>query len=523
MFCSMTCWIVLGAQAAAPGPSGPPAAPAAGGLHARLDEALEAGWKKLGLTPEAPVDDATFLRRAWLGLAGRVPPPIKAREFLDDKDPAKRARLVDALLAGDDFAEHWGRSWTQRLTGRRPVKQPTYDARVLTEYLRGALKENRSYRQIVSELLTGEGASDSSGPANFLLRYAQPTDLAGAVGKQFLGVSLQCAQCHDHPYAKWKKDDFWGVAAFFARVKVLQGDALTAVLEARRGELQVPDPQAKPAADGQVPMKTIKPRLPVEGSQPAVAGKRRQALAAWVTADGNPYFARHAANQAWAQLFGEPLVKSFDLPAPPGLPAEVLQLLADDFRAGGYDLKRLVRGLVLSRAYQAGTGADVAAGSSDSKEGEARWRKVRNGACFLVRPLPVDTLYESVVQATGHRAGPEAPQPAEGQEEEEAEADVAADSLSERPLTVQRTLALLNGDYVHKAAQAGARAAVAVNGRRAAADQVEWLFLTTLSRRPTADETSLMLGLLRAAPNPTQGLEDVLWVLLNSTEFLTIH
>src|SRR5262249_43313092 len=204
--------------------------------------------------------------------------------------------------------------------------------------------------------VTGEGASDASGPANFLLRYrAKPADLAGAVGKQFMGATLQCAQCHDHPFARWKKEDFWGVAAFFGPAKLLSAEdgPINAVLEARRGELQVPDPNGKPDEAGNPAMKTVAPRLPTPDG-PAVNGPRRPALAAWLTADGNPYFARNAVNQVWAQLFGAPLVKSLDDVdgAVKSRHGDVVELLTRDFVAGGYDLKRLVRVIVMSQAYQ---------------------------------------------------------------------------------------------------------------------------------------------------------------------------
>src|SRR5262249_24409529 len=151
--------------------------------------------------------------------AGQVPPVLHARAFLDDRDPARRTRVLDDLLASDEFADHWGRAWTQRLTGKRPVRQDKYNGKVLQHYLRTAFAAGRSYRQVVQELICGEGLMDASGPANFLLRYdGKPADLAGAVGQRFLGVTLQCAQCHDHPFAQWKKEDFWGTAAFFSRL-----------------------------------------------------------------------------------------------------------------------------------------------------------------------------------------------------------------------------------------------------------------------------------------------------------------
>jgi hypothetical protein len=503
------------------------APPSEAEVVARVNDAAEKEWKRLNLTPEAMADDATFCRRVWLDLAGRVPPALKVREFLDSADPAKRARLVETLLRSEDFAEHWGRAWAMRLTGKRPVAENNYNVQVLADYLRQAFAGNRSYRDVVQELIAGEGLSDASGPVNFLLRYeGKPVDLAGAVSKQFLGVTLQCAQCHDHPHAAWKKDDFWGVAAYFSRLRVLGGEQLTGVFDARRGELQIPDPAAKPAADGNVPMKTVKPRPPGAKSAAAPAGKLRPALAAWVTADTNPYFARHAVNQTWAQLFGQPLVGPLDYPELESLRLgrELLQLLADDFKSAGYDQKRLIRILVHSKPYQLNTGGgEVPTGKVDAAVEEARYRKVQALARFRVRPLSVDQLYQSIVQCSGH-TGSEAPaekaeQP--GEEDEEAK-DAAPNLLTDRAFTVQRSLAMLNGEYVHKAVQVGARAALTANGQRVGANHIEWLFLSTVSRRPTADESATMRELL-AKGKGVRGLEDALWVLINSAEFNTNH
>ena len=198
----------------------------------------------------ALADDATFLRRAWVDLAGHVPPAPFAREFLVDTDPGKRGKLVDRLLYSDDFADHWGRVLAIEMTSERPVSHDGHDGRVLHEFLSDRLRKKAPYDKIVREVIAGSGASDTSGPANFYLRYdADPPRLAGAVGKNFLGVTIQCAQCHDHPFARWKEQDFWGLAATFARVRKMEaaGDGnLKAVIEARRGELMHPSPGPDP-------------------------------------------------------------------------------------------------------------------------------------------------------------------------------------------------------------------------------------------------------------------------------------
>jgi hypothetical protein len=520
--------------------------PPAADVSARLDTALEKEWKRANISPAGQADDATFLRRVYLDLTGRVPPPLKVREFLQDADPGKRAKLVDALLASEEFADYWGRTWTQALTGKRPIKQDSHDGRVLYEYMKASLAANKPYRDLVTELICGEGLSDASGPVNFLLRYdAKPTDLAGAVSKNFLGLTLQCAQCHNHPFAEWKKADFWGMAAFFGRTRRLdsQGDDgnYAAVLDTRRGDLMLPDPAAKPDESGNVPKKAVKPRLPGQDG-PVPPGKRRQALAVWITSDKNPYFAKNLINRVWAQLFGSGLVASLEHAPAEGEPvhAEILTLLAKDFSAAGQDVKRLVRVIVLSRAYQLSAGSGEPATDPDTlKDAGARLHQLRHLGRFPVRPLSVDQLYQSVVQATGYRGPEPAPaaqntsdrspeeasavqKPAAEDDDQEGEADIPVDQLGERALTVQRAQALLNSDYVQKAVQAGALAAGVVNGGRPGAAHVEWLFLSTLARRPTPDESATMLELLQAGKRK-RGLEDVLWVLLNSAEFNTNH
>ena len=489
---------------------------------ARLESLLADHWKARAVTPAPVCDDATFLRRVWLDLAGCVPPSDKAVAFLADSRQDKRARLVEELLASADFADHWGRSWAIRLTHSRPVRQGTFDNRVLAEYLRDRLAARRPYREIVAELLTGEGLQDASGPANFLLKYdAKPERLVGAVGKLFMGTTLHCAECHDHVFAHWKRDDFRGLAAFFARVRAVSTendeDGKRGILEANKGEFRIPDLTAKPDESGNRPMKNIMPRFPGRraAGAPAPAGRagnRRRALADWLTADDNPYFARSAVNQAWEHFFGVPLVRSLDnLNALKNEPfAPLLDELAAGFRAGGGDLRRLARAIVMSRAYQLSSGGATADAGVAQKQQRAFTR-------FPVRPLAVDPLYRSAARATGHTG-----EPAEKPAEEDPTADLAVSLLTEHPLTLQRALTLLNGDYVRDAAKAAAERLVKQHGERVGEKHVEALFLAALARQPTKAETRTILDLVQESGG-TAGLEDAVWVLLNSAEFNTNH
>lgn len=502
--------------------------------RSRLDKAIEDKWKQLGISPEAPADDATMLRRLWLDLAGRVPPAVRAREYLENRDEGKRTRLIETLLDSPEFAEHWGRSWAERLTGRRPIKQEKYDARVLQSFLGTSFAARKPYAQLVREILTGEGMSDASGPANFLLRYeAKPIDLAGAVSKQFLGVTLQCAQCHDHPFARWKQDDFWGIAAFFGRTRMLEandenGNYLTAILEARRGELMIPDAKAKPDDQGNTPMKKVLPRLP-ESTAVSSLTNRRRTLADWITADTNPYFARHGVNRVWGQLFGTPLVKNLERETADeeGQHSEVLRLLTDEFKKNGQDIKGLIRTIVTSRAYQLSAGSSPPTSATDVVA-EHRLRQIRNLARFPIRPLSVDQLHASITQATGYEGNDEAGVPNVPPTDEDDDddmpdmGDVPVTLLGERALTVQRSLAMLQSEYVEKAVQAGTRAAIAANGNRSDATLVDWLFHALLARRPNVEETRTMLQLLKEGKGQ-RGIQDGFWVLLNTVEFSTNH
>ncbi len=504
---------------------------------AQLDLAIEAKWLERGIVAEGLADDATFLRRVWLDLAGRVPSALVVREFLDDRRADKRVRLVANLLASEDFAEHWARAWSIRLTEKRPIRHAVHDGHVLQMYLRDGLMNSKSYRQFTTELICGDGAGDASGPANFLLRYdARPEPLAGAVGKHFLGTTLQCAQCHDHVFAPWKQEDFRGLAAFFGRLKMMTSDDgnLHAVVESRRGEFQIIEPGAKPGNDGTIPMTTVVPRLPATGMSSLLMQKpRRQRLAEWVTASDNPWFARHAVNSTWRELFGTPLVAALDDPAAAAKSdhGAVLDLLARDFVAGDFDLKRLIRGIVLSRAYQRAAGAASAdrraPPATDLDVEKARLDKLQWLAVFPVRSLTVDQLYYSINQATGNRSSEEAVVEGSTANEsldadDEEYSDRPVEALGEYEVGMQRALALLNSPFAHEAVQSGARIAATMHGSRIGRAHVEWLFLATLARPPTKVELKEMLELVRG-DRGTKGLEDVLWVLLNSAEFNTNH
>jgi hypothetical protein len=516
--------ILLGVFLIAAAPTSTRADGDIGDVRARLDAAV-ASVVEAEIGPAA--DDASYLRRVWIDLAGRTPPAAVVRDFLDDTSPEKCSRMVARLLDSENFSDHWGRVLAVWLTSERPVARDAYDGRVLHDFLRQSLLRKEPYDRVVRELLVGSGSSDSSGPANFYLRYgADPARLAGAVGKNLLGVTIQCAQCHDHPFAPWKEDEFWGLAAVFARVRKMEGgeDNLKAIVEARRGELKRTDPAATEKTedenedeDEEKPEpKQVVARPRFLNGRPVPDANRRVALADWVVARDNPRFAQNLVNRVWEQLYGKALVPNLDKPASNADSQAVLAVLAEDFTRNGHDLRRLLRILVLSTSY----------GQAASVPARPLWARP------TIRPMSVDQLHASIAQATGHDGLPDeaAEEPAEEDGDPHAEAapdddrqedgpDRASEALGERALTLQRALVLLNGEFVREASRSAVRVSRAMNGRQADAMRIEWACLATLGRRPTEKERAIFRSLL-SEPN---GLEDVYWVLINSSEFQSIH
>jgi uncharacterized protein DUF1549/uncharacterized protein DUF1553 len=512
-------------------------APAADSASAQMDAMLAAYYQASGVSPASAADDATFLRRAWLDLAGRTPPVADVRKFLVSKQPDKRAALVDQLLESPDAANHFGRVWTEYLTDRRPFEQQEYNGRILQNYLRDAWLENKDYRTVAGELLAGEGGSDTSGPANFLLRYgAGPVPLAGAVSKKFLGLTMQCAECHDHPFTNWKRNEFWGMAAYFARLRRMQpvevpaGDQETGnfvlVVERGTGELRIPDLEAKPDENGNRPFKSVYPRLPgAKEGEPLdgePAGGRRQPLIAWVTAPDNPYFARHYVNQMWKQLFSAPLVASFELPLPENrasaVKAELLELLAEDFAASGLDPKQPLRVILKSQAYQRAAAVPASDGSTEAL-GPSQARELL--ATYPVRPLSADETFLSIAQATGFK-GDFADAEISRLTREDFGYDQATTAFSAQAMSVQRGLSLLNSDHIRAACDMAASATQRMFGTTPGPKHIEWMVLGAYGRPPQVKELESLLK-LAGEEEAAAGLHDVAWTLFNSAEFNTNH
>jgi hypothetical protein len=496
---------------AGPGAAAPPD-PA--DLAARIDRRIDAVLKADGVPPAPPADDAEFLRRASLDVIGRIPRPAEVHAFLADPAPDKRRQAIDRLLEDPHFAVHFANLWRAELapeiTARRDAEafQVGFEA-----WLRQRIRAGIGYDRLVRELLTvplsadGEPAlrdPDRPNPLAFIaVKEAKPENLAAAVTRTFLGIRLECAQCHNHPFAKWRQEQFWGQAAFFAGVQRQSGSLFGPIRE-------VPGPRELAPAEGRKPVGAR--FLAATGQAPAAS---RADLAAWVTAPDNPYFAPARANRLWGHFFGTGLVEPVDdfrddnPPSDPALLAEV----AEAFAAAQFDVRYLIRGLCLTRAYRR-----TSARTHPGQDG------ARLPARMAVKALTGEQFFDSLALATGYR-----PEQDRGAARRQIVARFAQAGPGGEPETsVQQALTLANGRFVAWATDPAAcptLIAVTQTPGMTLPERLEALYLATLSRKPTAAELARLQGFVGGVESGREAerLADVFWMLLNSAEFRLNH
>lgn len=476
----------------------------------QVEQRLAAEWAAAGVQPADAATDGEFVRRVYLDLAGVVPRVSQVRGFLSDPDPDKHLALVARLVRSPRYATHMATTWRNRIVPPEVELANAREAQALEKWLRIRFASNLRYDNVVGGLLATGG--EELGPAlYFRANQFAPEKLAASTSELFLGVKLECAQCHDHPYADWTQRDFWGLAAFFARIDGSDAMQMNANLEVRdrdTGEVTLPDTS-----------EVVSPKFP--GGQPAADGERRSRrveLTIWMTERDNRLFSRAAVNWAWAHLFGEPLVAAIDLPREQqtSLHADLLDDLAAYFVDSEFDLQNLLQVLASTQAY--GLSADHPQ-SPDPKY----------FASIEPKPLTPEQFYDSVVLLSptdnSAAAGPasDALMPdAMRTEFVRQMRSPAASALEYRAGTLQ-ALMLMNGQTTSEVTHPD-------RGRLLAAleapflgpgDQVTTLFLATLARQPKSLELEACEKLLAGTPDQQRRevLSDLLWALVNSTEF----
>ena len=485
-----------------------------------IDDHVFAKLKTLEVPPSGLADDATFLRRAYLDIIGLIPTSDEARAFLADKDPNKRAKLVDQLPERPEYADFWALYWGDHLNN---TKQLLYNKGpyIFTRWLNHEFSRNTPYNQFVRELLTSSGNMFDAAATSFYPLMKKEQDLAAITSQVFLGVSIECARCHNHPLEKWTRDDFNGMAAFFSQVKYKNGvgprnNERILYVDFKR-QFQNPDTKQvywPKALDG-----------PVLASHDEV--DRREQLADWITSPQNPFFAKALVNRMWRNFMGRGLVEPVDdfRVTNPATNAPLLEVLAKDFVEHGYDLHQLIRRITASRAYQLSAKPNDA--NRDDKMAYSR---------HYSRRLTAEQMLDSISQTTGVTEqytslypGTRAAQLPEPEIESyflEVFDRPSRQLICERkqPPTLNQALHLISGDTIQrKIEDPHGVLAKMLAAHRPPREMVEEMYLRTLSRYPDAEEGATAEAAIAKAPAAKQGLEDVFWALLNSKEFLYNH
>jgi hypothetical protein len=486
-------------------------------MTALIDELIQRQLQQEKLPPSPLANDAEFLRRVTLDLTGRIPSYQRTVAFLASKDPDKRRNLIEELLASAAYGEHFATVWRNLIVPREEGAGDKPVTDLLGPWLAAQFNAGRGWNEIVAELLKAEGVVNKTPQATFLMANAenfqpQPSRLADATSRLFWGVQLRCAECHDHPFAQWKQDEFWATAAFFGRVRHsgFKGKVppfVSEVIDAKTGpEIAIPATSGKNAG------KLVKARF-LDGALPKLSadGPFRPALAAWATSADNPYFARAAVNRWWAQFFGRGFVQpldGYDESNQPSHP-ELHEKLARDLAASGFDVKHLCRVICNSQAYQRSS-RPLTENESDKSFFSHQ----------TVRALSPEAFYDSVamIMAADRNTG-KGPL---GQMEKRStfvrafRPLIDADEAVHYTQGIPQVLKLLNTPILNGGAPI---VATVIKGNKAPAEGIEAVYLTALSRRPTESEKRLMSEYLAQQSNPREGYAGVLWILLNSSEF----
>ncbi|HLJ56655.1 MAG TPA: DUF1549 and DUF1553 domain-containing protein [Chthonomonadaceae bacterium] len=499
-----------------------------------IDALVERKQRQLGLSPSPICDDATFIRRVGFDLIGTAPTPDEIRRFEADRTPDKRARLVDSLLARPEYADFWTLKWGDLLRSNRANLTPK-GMWSFTNWIHTQLQSDRPVNQWVHDLLLGQGSTFTNGPANYYRVAGNPQDLAETTSQVFLGVRLQCARCHHHPFEKWSQTDYYRFAAFFARVgqKGSQDFGLfgneTIVKIQDGGEVYHPKTGAKmqPA-----PLGVVLASAPAgsKAQDPDAGGDRRLALADWLTSSDNRLFARNIANRYWGYMFGKGIVNPIDderVTNPPTNP-ELLDYLADELTRGGYDLEHLLRLICTSNTYQ-----------RSSSPTRANVKDELFFTHYYMKQLPAETLLDAIDYACGtHEKFNDLPP---GTRAIQLPDPVPSDFLDTfgRPQRViacecerysepnlSQTLRLMNSPMLNSKISAGkGRIATLVAQNKSDNAILTDLYMATLGRTPRASERTIVLGVLAFSSERDRRpiFEDVLLTLLNSKEFLLNH
>ena len=479
-----------------------------------------------------PTNDEEFIRRVYLDTLGRLPNPGAIREFVNSRLRDKRALLIDTLLADPDSAENWARYWRDVIAYRSPnendrqVNYPQFE-----KWLAEQFASNKPWDQIATAIITATGRSDENGAANFAIaETGSPVEIAGEVSRIFLGVQIQCAQCHDHPSDPWKRQQFHEFAAFFSGVKSKRAEGkgkdqvfmVTANGPAHYSMPDLKDPAKKVAVSPRFFLNDA-PKV----SEQVKAEERLKLAARYVTDPENPWFARAFINRVWYALMGEGFYNPVDDLGPTRTPnsPEILDLVADRWVRGGYDIRWLFRTILNTDAYQrASRSTNTAAGRTPFASNVPSRLRADQIFDALTHALDLERERDQVGKkpAPGKAAEPERPRAVADREAFLKTFGVDPSTPNDDVLgTIPQALYLMNSRLVTREVQARPNSMLGYLLTTHADNRsvLDILYLRALGRRPGEKEVRTCSNYLHSVGNRAEAFEDILWALLNSTEF----
>lgn len=515
-------------------------------VASQIDAIINKALEEAKVPASGMSDDAEFARRLSLDLRGRIPTPDRVTRFLADKDPNKRAKLIEDFLDDPEYGEHFAIIWYHRLV-KRTMDNTQIISTSFESWLADEFNKNTPWDQLVKNILMSEGARDKNPATVFYLAHSegnkqpevQPARVVATMSQMFMGVRLECCECHNHPFDDGlKQKDFWGVAAFFnglhANHTGKKDEAIPVIVErftkgpARKRNLEG---QRDPAPFGEIVIpdtngKTEKARF-LLGESPALSQSKSPRLnfIDWLTAKENPYFARGMVNKLWANFFGKGIIEPIDdmRDLSKATHPEVLELLAKEFTDSGYDIKHVIRCIVSSQAYQR-TSKPLPANKSD---------KVLYSHA-TVKVMTADMLYDSLqvvlnrelASNNDRRARMQAQRKGRGGPREQfrnffhAEADDDAGVTEEYSHGIPQVLRLMNDANTNNI---NGVIAPMMKASSTPEQMIQTLYLRILSRPATSKEVARMKRYLEGDRDQKRGYSDIFWALLNSSEFVFNH
>ena len=487
-----------------------------------VDTLINNKLKKLRITPSELCSDEVFLRRACVDIIGRLPTPEQYTAFMADTAPNKREKLVDDLLTRKEFVELWVMKFAELLQIRTTDNQTvSYKAALLYyNWLSEKLAAGVPMNKIVQELLGANGGTFKNPAANYFQVTNETLLLAENTAQVFMGMRIQCAQCHNHPFDRWTQNEYYQFAAFFSQIGRKQAEDPREVVVFNSGGGEVAHP-----VSGQA----MKPKF-LGGEEPDVNGKdRRTVLAEWLASPQNPYFAKNLSNIVWAHFFGRGIIDPVDdvRISNPAVNPELLDALGQKFTEYNYDFKRLVRDICLSRTYQLST-----------RPNETNADDTKNFSHAAIRRIRAEVMLDCITQVTetkdkfrGLPVGARAVQIADGQTSNyflttfgRASRETVCSCEVKMEPNLGQALHLINGDTTNAKVRQGGVVQKMFDAKQTPDQMIEALYVRCFTRKPTKEELEKLKAMLPDKPNEQRGmLEDAFWALLNSQEFMFNH